>query len=252
MHILIVGLPRSRTSYMASCCANQYKITNFHEDFDSEFDNLYQRASLLKKSINVDEVSKEKELFLRQVTSELFNTKGCVIKLFARHIITLTHSAKILTKTNNLAYKLIDDISSVFRIDDYDHIYIMNRNLMDAAMSFAYGKQTGNMLYLLNDPVKDKKVEIKENALAELNYFLLESIVIEQLQLFLNSNYNCINLDYSEAVNYVESNFADQKSSYKESNYNYKDLISNYNEIEDHITKFRKSLEETGITCNFT
>jgi len=84
------------------------------------------------------------------------------------------------------------------------------------------------------------------------NYFLLESIVIEQLQLFLNSNYDCINLDYSDAVNYVESNFATQKSLYKESNHNYKDLISNYNEIEDHITKFRESLKEVGITCNFT
>jgi hypothetical protein len=252
MHILIVGSPRSRTSYMSSACSNQFKVKNFHEEFDFHFSAFYERIRLLKKPIDLDEVCKKREEYLKNATTDLFSIPGCVIKLFPRHIMTLKYADKILKKVNDLEYKVTENISDIFRFGNYDKIYIMKRNLIDAAMSFTYGKQIGSFLYSPSQKIKSKKVIIKEDVLNELNYFLLETIVLEELEQFINLNYKCINLDYTEAVNYVETEFPDRgQNMYQDTKYNYKELILNYDEVQEYTYKFYDLIKEISKPCNF-
>jgi len=252
MHILIVGSPRSRTSYIASACANQYKIKNFHEDYDDYFSDFYERNRLLKKPIEIHDVVKKRELFLQNYTNNLFDMPGCVIKLFPRHIITLQHADKILKKIDDLKYQVIENISDILRLQDFDKIYVMHRSLVESAISFAYAKQVGYMLYIFPQKVKNKKLTIQQNVLDELNYFLLENIVLEDLQTFLNNNYNCINLDFHKAIEYVDIEFTDKgQIMYQDPKYNYKNLILNYSEVEDYIHKTFSNLQSKRIECNF-
>lgn len=250
MRILIVGAPRSRTSYIANACAKHYNITNYHEEFDSSLRSFYERCKLIKKPIIFNEVNEKKQAIFEKKNKELFENQGFVIKLFPRHIINLKHSDKILKNTDDLVYTVISNISEVLRLKEYDLIYCMHRNFLDAAISFAYGAQIESLLFLKNQQVKSKKVIIEERVIHELNYFLLETLVFEELQKFMNSQYKCINLDYTKAVNYVETEFPNHIDHYQDPQFNYKELILNYDEISEHIIQFHKLLQSKKIAIN--
>lgn len=241
MHILIVGRPRCRTSFLSMAYTDHYKLNNLHEFFYNGSSNLWLNAKVIKSSNVLEEVQKLHIKRLKNISSQILNVDNTIVKLFPRDIITHYSPNHIFLDIKDFQYRCVTNISEIFQLDRYDQILLLERNFIDSAISYIYGKIIGIMLFERHTSKNfyQKKltpITVTKEQLDILNFYILEYLVDQNLKDFLEKKYSCKKLDFNEIPNYVKDNFNNYETNYyMDLEINYKNSILNYNEVIDYI-----------------
>lgn len=255
----IYSLPE-RTAISQSADPSAKKLKFFKEKVSLLTDQLFAPNSL-----QVDNYSKFKKS-LNSVKTHLLHNDSFAVKLFPRYF-----NASLSLKNLN-SYVL--DISRYFNILKYDKIYTTKRNnIADALASWHLGKLYGNHTFYHQDHINifNRNMELlKKNTVLtlteEYQTFLIEVFLIEKICQYLEKNkISYVNLEYHSIPNYIAAHCpCDNTEEFLKNNpkmalwamplqlnFDYKSIISNYNEIEDMALKFQDQSKELFQYINF-
>jgi hypothetical protein len=250
MKILIISQPRCRTSLLCDVFKNYYKIHNYGEDFDIRkniFENAYSRQKMTGKEIALDDLQNTIRDHLSNVVSQIKQKDG-VVKLFPRYLFSYISEKHIGINTpiEQFRFNVICDISNVLNLKMFDKILLLNRDLVEATMSWLHGLQTQVMT--IYDPTfykyiskKNERVLIQDEFLKYANFFILEHIIFNQLSTFITHNYNTLYLENNSIPKYINDNLQGVETKYYDTKYDYKDKIINYYDLKSYIETTYKS-----------
>lgn len=247
MKILVVSRPRCRTTFLCESASIFYNVTNFHEDYDyimQKYRIDYQRYFLLRKTPELQELSHNLCSHVKSISEKVEKQNG-IIKLFPRYLLsyffTNVGSHMCIEDFTNFKYTCETNVSEIFKLNTYDQIIFLERNLVDSAISYAHGIQTKKMLFtdqnLVNYELKkQQKVYIDDQVLCNLNFFIFEYYLYFQLKSFILQNYKGITLNYDTCIDYVKNNYNIQtRIKYVDTNFDYSNKIENYAKVKSYV-----------------
>ena len=261
MNILIIGKPRSRTTYLGKSISSYYNTRYLSEPYDSAgyMHNHYYRLKM-KKSNNYESLLYQKqEEWLYGVTKNIFEINNCVAKIFPRHLtvdISGLENYKLhdnydsrwdsFTDPNNFKFKLFTNLSEILQLKKFDKLFFIERNLIDSPISFAYSMRINHFVFNSHqniDQVKKKfsQILLDEKDIPFINYVVYEHVLLEKIKAFIAENYPCVFVTYENVTDYVETNFkVNLKNNLINPKFNYKEIIKNYTEMEKYINQVYK------------
>jgi len=253
MKYLIYCLPRTRSTFLQDVIAQTYNLKNLEEP--------YHRVDMEAKKglIRLDDeiVWSKYQNRIIEITKNLAIQDNIVVKIFSDTTFNHVKNIKIASAPNfELEYNDLLDIEKFCAISMYNKIYILYRkNITNFICSYRYGHNFGKLQYKNN--IDDKNISefrkkqkvnlvLKENLLA---MDVLEYVLFQLQAKHLNKTYqNIVNLEYDEIPLYINKNFPHTTSNFIGTNFDYKILVKNYNEIDYKVNyyfdKFSKLLSE--------
>lgn len=252
MNVLIIGKPRTRTSYLCDAYSKYYGLKNFHEVFDSasHIHDLYIRSKMLKKKDTKNYLMSGQTLFISNKVKEVFLKNNSVVKLFPRHIICKYGNLKnfdnlqrydFLENLLDFDFDPLNDLNTLLQLPNYNKIYVLERNLVDSAISFCYAIKVNNFLFSDTPTIshvqkKYERVIYDANDFGYLNFAIFEHLILEKLKVYVAQKFNYTNLDFDDVPKYVDTTFPNlSKSDYIDPKFNYKEIITNYDEVKHYI-----------------
>jgi hypothetical protein len=253
MKILLLCLPRTRSSCMQDVLSKAYNLNNLQEPY------------------NMVEVETKKKLFFHQhdviwplyknrvlqITEEIHQQDNLIVKIFpditTNYLSYINHAYK---EDFKLEENEILDIDDFCKISQYDKIYVLTRNnITDLYCSYRYGLNFKKLQYLdtkydkgLSNMRSKQKIilpyEDKFMALDILQYLIFQY----HLKKIEEKNIEFIQLEYNDVPNYLQTNFSDIQTSYLETNFDYQSLIKNYHDIDSKLKYYEIKFKKT---CNF-
>lgn len=202
MKYCIIGFPRSRSSMLLETISLYYKIPvlgrpidDFHQrNFHSNFGK-----SLLRNILRTDQG------------------------------VVRFHPLELMNKQDN--YKIYN--FDLLNFEQYDKIYFTFRESpTDALASEFVARNLGRYTYKHSDDLLKHidPIELNDDQLIKL-YIYSENLVM-QLKKYLKENgIRSEDLYYNDIPNYVNDQFPTVKTHHVETHYDYKKIITNYNDI---------------------
>lgn len=252
MKIFVMGMVRTRSSYLLDILCKYYNIKNEFEYYaggrtENDAKTFFKEHKIMFENYKKIVLKYTERLHTNNnFATKFFPTLGVnYLKLKSRHSVTYPPSPSYTFEVADFL-----DLQSYFRINEYDKIYFLYRkNLASGMASFLHGKsiQTRvnpemnykkglifeqNEKYLINlyNP-KNKLYYTKE----DVNMYVYEYLLLEMYERYLiGKNISFTKLEYDEIPKYVQENFPDVSSDYVETNYDYTNF-SNYKELEQDI-----------------
>jgi hypothetical protein len=256
MHILIVGSPRNRTSYLSDAFSKHYNLENLYEilDFTEILRDEIYKGNLKKKLCNVSVMEKHLS-YLNQQTQKIFDTNRAVVKLFPRHIVNTTQENYkypfSIKNIEDINFQLVPNFSKVLRLDKFDEIIILNRDIVDSTISYIFNIFISPIHIIVNEQQKNyihnsfKNIKINEKYYPLINFYIYEYILGHYLHEYIIKNYKTKELTYNNCIEYVENNLPNGvKTEFYKSDINYKKIISNYDEISDYVNSVYDKLKK--------
>lgn len=246
MKILIICKPRTRSSFLCSALSNHYNLTNFHELFIGISKQVNTRAKLLKKDDDLNFIIENQKRILRSGINRANANNNCVFKLFPRDLIFSTKDSIIVDDTS-FKHDIFLNFNELFQLENFDKIYFLDRDNVEAAISFGYALVKDKFLFTDYGSVKytqknQPQVELNEKDFMYINFFIYESMLLNKVKKFLDiKKINYTYIDYTDCPSYVQKNLPSNiPNMYYESKFNYRELIKNYDECVAHIeNKFK-------------
>ena len=234
MKVIIIGLPRTRSSYLIDVVAKSLKLKN---KFESYVDVMTGSLLAAKSGWNKNYWNNYTDK-LTLITNNWFIDDNFVVKLFPNML--MSPDLKYIEK--NLEF---------LRLREYDKIYVLHRqNIYDMIISQLIARQIGRFLYEANKSfsknVYNTSIDFSTNkVLKEIDYIITGVILHDRIKQYLEErNVNFTLLEYHDIPEYVQENYPNVTSSYQELNINYKDCIKNYDQICDYIDTRINALSE--------
>jgi hypothetical protein len=208
MKILVLGLPRSRSNFVTAAFAEFYGVPNLMEPY------WYLRDGQNYSS------------FVNKYTEELLKTPNFVCKL----------------QSSNISSDALNGYAQ-FQFDMYDSICITARkNIVDQIASLLVAKTNNSWAHYPREP---SSIEFDQNE----HMPLLREIELDIKKIFIlknqliKDNIHIKTLYYEISENWVKTHLDNPKTELKKSDYDYKKIISNYNELEDVVSRHFEKLE---------
>ena len=211
MKCCIIGFPRSRSSMLLETISLFYKIPILGEDINQLLntfkfsDTLSTHSLLLKK---------------------LLRTKLGVIRL---HPLQISYPTWKNAESLELLYKDFE----LYNFKHYDKIYFTFReSVSDIIASEVVAKTVGKYTYMSLDDLLKNIDPIEFNNDQMISSHIYSENLVMQLKKYLKEN-GIVSEDlyYNEIPNYVKTQFPTVKTNHVETHYDYKKIITNYNDI---------------------
>jgi hypothetical protein len=202
-----------------------YGLKDRHEEYTlntGKITSSNTQNSKLKFSLFQSEIKK--------ITERNFKEGNFAIKLFPRMLV--------------LDSNIIHDVSYFYNIKKYDHVYFLDRDIVDSVCSFMYGIHIKSFSF--TDLNKAKETFADHSSLTinindpDLNFYIYESVLSSLLKEFLiKNNITHTTLDYHDIPKFVDENYPLVYHKTIDNQLDYKKVITNYDEICDQIkTKY--------------
>lgn len=208
MRILLLSLPRSRSNFLTEAFAESYGFPNLREPYiNLEPDDLdyYKKVKL--------------------VTDDLLKIQDFVCKL----------------QSSNIDYPLFT--YNEFQFNMYNEIYITARkNITEQIASLLVAKSNNVWIHYTEYPasiVFDKTKHMKLLTEIEID---IKKLIILKNQL-IKDNIKVKTLYYEIIDDWAKDHLNNPKTEFEKSDYDYKKIISNYNELEEIVSNHFKNLE---------
>jgi len=253
MRILIVSRHRTRSSLLCYTLAEFYKISNKMEYYHRiplslQIDPLLRlvpKLQLRNYKIELDQFETQTKKF----TEELFSDpRGFVIKFFPKHLFLY----------NDLDdFQYIQNISSTYDFKKYDAIYNIDRDPVDSTMSYLYADYKNKWMVHTNYwhkdyQIKKRPITITDEMHKVIDLKVLEYLIQQKINTFIkNIGLSVIDLHYDTLPAFCEQNFVKSNTILDLEN-NYKDLITNYADIEGLIHEKINKLQVYADKIDFT
>lgn len=242
MNILLLCLPRTRSSLLQDILSQHYQLENVWEP--------YKPAEFICKNVLFDKPELMNDKFIKaikNISKKLEQKNNFIAKIFPMQ--TYNSMLYLYSQKYQFGKNDILDLEDTYNISRYDIIYILKRkNLVDCIVSFYFAHYHSQFVFTTQNKsmieVYKPKNKIKLNIpLEAIRSGVIDYFVLEYHKNWLEkNNRKVINLDYDEIPNYIHDNFPKLKSRHIETNYNYKEFIINYDEILGQIESTKKEL----------
>lgn len=249
MSYCVIGMKRTRSSVLTCSISNHFDSDNFFGTYDGLTPKLKDQTYFNR--LPKIEQGQAKLQFLKdetiKLTDEVLASPNAVIKLFPRYMMYhLTPSVKnhancVLPKDYNDII-MITDVEECYKLSKFKKLYLLKRNVTDAICSYGYGVYL-NMFQFKDDTELNYFTKIANPTTISLDsqwldFCIFESILLDHLQSYLDTSKLSYHLlDYDEIPDYCDQTYSKDKH-YKYSNFDYKRLILNYNDIEEYISDY--------------
>jgi len=249
MNVLVICRLRTRSTYFLKTICDYYDLHNYNEDYFT-LPSSYSCALQYNNAHNsiFDKRNQEKwKKYIQKFedrTNYYFSQSNFGIKLFSKmissHPLFLYHD-----KFQDI--KMIPNIEKICMFESYDNIYFLDRDLFDSVSSYVYSLQVGKSIYYKND--KGKVVSFTENLYPNVNSYILDYLIQQKIKKILYSNnIPCTYLDYHEIPDFLlDYKSTQSKNLTKDTKYDYKYLIQNYDELINYTNVILASLEKLSL-----
>jgi hypothetical protein len=210
MKIAVIGFVRSRSSILVEAISLFYKIPILQENL-----NLNQ---------NLD------SFLLNSYKQE----KG---------VIRFHPEDPILYKKNS--YKYLE----LFNFEQYDKIFFTTRDsVTDYVCSYSLALQLNSFTY---QSVKDFEIDKPVNHFSiynnfhfkALKHYVYSQVVVNKIKKhFIKQGITFVSLEYNDIPSFIKNNYPETKLHHLETHYDYKNIFSNYSDIENIYLSIKPEL----------
>lgn len=249
MKILIFGLHRTRSQLLLEAICNYYQIYNNKENWiwiAGKFS-----GPQLKNNKDLDTKFNLFQKEFKQMV-ELSFTNNFASKLLPR---MLFFGSNIADENFFINHKIVNNLTYFLNLKKIDKIYVLDRNLTDSACSYMYGLEINQFTFRdvdnLNYKIQNTGnicIDINNN---ELKLHILESAFLFYLKQFLKNNYIITELTYDNIPEYISKTFSSTKVEILKTNINYKETITNYDEVKMFVENYYTKCVELLKPLNF-
>lgn len=231
MKILIIGRPRTRSTLLINTLSNFYKLSDRDEHY---------KYILGKLNNNLNGIDYAKS-HIKTFTQKLFSEDNFVIKLFPRMSITSPYK---ISDLKSYQLSIINDLSYFYNLKKYDKIFFIDRELVESVYSYAYSNHINIFNFrdqkILNEYSKNREpVFIDFKSKDHLRFCVLEKAILDVwYNSLLELNIKFTTLGYNDIPKFISDNYPNIITSTLNNTFNYKTLISNYDECSSHILEF--------------
>jgi len=223
MKILVIGQPRSRSNYLASCLATHHGMRNRGEPYAPAYRSLAGEGG---KRLGQFAASAEK------ITETLRET-------------TIGFVCKIQT-SNVVGHKLdVTDLKKLehFGFDMYDQIYItMRKNIVDQLCSLSVAFRKNAFVYKYTDdtiPTNPGPGSFAFDPVTDIKRFNgtdLDMLKLRFIHSYIKNKELPVKIIYYEdSPQWVADNLPNARTEMLETHFNYKEIFSNYAEMEEMV-----------------
>ena len=259
MKPLIIGTPRTRTSFILNTICSFYKAKNYFELYTEE--QVYVRDYCVRqKGSSPKEFSVYYNQRLQQIKQKIFFNDKFGIKIFPTHFYNSLQIHNQHTRLIDESFKesIFKNISDLFHINLYDNIYLLHRyNLTDIILSYVLSKNS--MVFRYTTPLDFKRdpLKIENFSVTDADYALIDSLImchllIDNIEQYLTKySLPYTKLEYSQIPAYAEKNYPNVDSGILENKFNYREIAPNYNEVNDYVEKRKLELYNISKDIEF-
>jgi hypothetical protein len=210
MKIAIIGFARSRSSILLEAI------------------NLFYKIPILQENIAPNQTLK----------SFLLNTYNQ-----PKGIIRFHPDNKILYKKNSYSYL------ELFKFEQYDKIFFTTRDFAtDYICSYSLALQLNRFTY---KSVKDFEIDKpiinfsmdNELHVKSLKQYVYSQLVVDKIKKhFIKQGITSVSIEYNDIPSFIKNNYPGVKISHLETHYDYKNIFSNYSDIENYYLNIKPEL----------
>lgn len=208
MKLLVLGLPRSRSNVITDSLAKFYNIPNLTEPYFNVMDDISYAGRI------------------DQLTNILLRNQDFVCKL----------------QSTNISINPLDGYTQ-FQFKVYDGIYVtMRKNIVDQIASLIVATTNNSWAHYIKNPTNITFVQNKHMyLLTELETDIKKMNILKNQ--LVKDNIIVKTLYYETIEEWIQNNLNNVTSGFEKSNYDYKTIISNYNELDDVVSQYFNKLD---------
>jgi hypothetical protein len=232
MKIGLISRGRTCSTAIIQSIAAKYNISNQHEIYTQTY-NLIQNDYLLRKKKSLELERDKFESELKNITNKLFSQNGFIVKIWPRMLI-YPHSMSASTTFGMIKQNATFNITEYFKINQYDKLYFLDRDLHVSTASWTYSKKTHIFHYNKGDLTKPRRpiITINEKDYDIIRFYVLEYCLQQKLKKFLLDS----NIDFEDITNNSLDLIDNSVATMRKTDNDYESLITNYDELQSFIT----------------
>ena len=228
MRICIIGHPRSRSTYLLNVLADYYKVPEIpHYQIKDVYSTLpveCYHSSQWEPIWDPSFPTSIKEEFLGKFLmfqTKLSNKDNFIIKIHPSQLAYFPASGQLLN-------------FDLFKFHQYDQIYFtIRKNNIDAICSYFIANKTDNWHYGRGDTPVTIDPQPMSNNIAVMIY-IWHDLISQELKRYLDKHSLAWSeIYYEDMPDYIKSKYSTGLSRTIETGYNYKELITNYDELTE-------------------
>ncbi len=231
MNLYVVCSPRSRSWFILNSLCQHLRLENLGEYFGKLYFNLAKNQGI--------------EGFKNYIEAcKSFNYTNSGVKIFLQNLISHEYWQSYDSKL------VLVDFSKTFKITDEDKIIILHRrDYINQVASYLYAQHTKKFVYLSKLEFKKQIVnlDLKDPIIVStIRLILSNEILVDRMKDLLYQQGKSFNqIEYSEALEYLENQNIPQFNLTIDNNINYRDFIENYSDLADIIENEKSFVEKT-------
>lgn len=220
MKVCVIGFPRSRSSLLYETISLFYNIPILPGERITEIINGFNSNSNTYTSCHIENMIKY------ELQKDNLRKDG-VIRIHPiqfSYIIWKEGYSRIMMNLDSYDFK------------HYDQIYFSFRNsISDTLASTIVAYRLGKYTYRSKDEIFKFKKPIDTIINRRiLHDYIYSCIIYSHMKKYFDSlDIKYTELEYNEIPKYIESNFPNVKSNHVETNYDYKNIVKDYDKLED-------------------
>lgn len=224
MKVLVISLPRSRSTNFCCTLSENYSLVNLQEG--------YTMALKSKNLVNFYLLN-HTNIIYKNYTNTILQNEKFIIKLLPRSLI--------IKKNNQLDnVEIMNNLSENLKPQNFNKIFILNKsNLIDNLCSLLYVTTTNVWHVYQTDDIINRELifNFDYRLFSSTATIVLEKILLEKIEMYLNTK----NINYEKLI---DDNISDYLSKLRKPNFiseiptnrDYKKLIKNYNQIHEYAS----------------
>lgn len=251
MTYCIIGMKRTRSSVLSLSISNYHDSDNYFGQYDGITPSFKTKIYFSKLPLDQQKSAKLKffQEEVKKMTLEVLSKPNNVVKLFPRYMIyheipsVKDHAKSVLPKNYNDLI-IITDIEEYFQLSKFQKIYFLQRDVTDSICSYGYGIYLKKFQFV-DEPELNYFTKISRPISIDLNsgwldFCIFEYMLLNHLRSYLDDKKLSYHLlDYDDIPKYCSDRYSGTEiGNYKYSGFNYKNLITNYEEVRKYIFNF--------------
>jgi len=249
MKIIILGTLRTRSSYLLNALSKNYNLKDKWEPYE----DLMREKTHKTLRNDPDSVWPIYKKATIEMTENFMREDNFVLKLFSHAFFNSNKIEWELMKGRSFILDSNDmlDLDTHFNLSHYDSIYFLTRkDYVNNVCSYLFGENTKllytvrerNIIKLYRRPMflHYKKLHLQIMIIKNMLMEVFEKKLIE-------TSLPYTKLDYDDVPNYVKNTFPNITNDFVETNFDYKSLIKNYDQIvniiEEEKLKFQPVID---------
>lgn len=250
MKIGIICRGRTHSQAITDSLSKEYNLHNFGETYIGVND-LASRVINLRKLINkqLNPITVFEDT-LKNHTDRIFSVNNFICKLWPSMLIFRNQIQKNeIYNFNQIKENVVFNLRYFWNIENYTHLYFLDKDLLHSLSSWVYSKKT-TMFHTFKDSsfnTNTYSLYLNDEDINLGKLYILEYCLQQKIKMFLLKE----NIKFLDISNNPKDLINNDIISLVENQRNYRNLIKNYEELENLIEEWYPLCLEKTNNWNF-